>query len=67
MKGIIFGIIDVIFFFLGVEVMINVFNIFEGGWVLGESEFGDSFELYFGDLVFCYSFEIILFVVLMDD
>lgn len=66
-KGTAFGIIDAVFFFLGIEIEINPLNSFEDGWILGEGELGDDSYLYPGDSALRYSFEIISPVGLTED
>lgn len=65
-KGTRVGIINVIRFFMGLEVTIDEFNLSSGTWILGDSELG--FNTYLGSSLssILYSFTVTSVVALTD-
>lgn len=66
-KGTKQGIINVIRFFLGIEVEIEVFNNPDDAWILGESELGWDSYLGASEQYLLYSFRIIAPYALTDE
>lgn len=64
-KGTEVGIVNVVRFFVGIEVTIELAN--EGGWILCVSELGVDIVLSSGDQALLYSFNVVSPVLLTDD
>jgi phage tail-like protein len=65
LKGTATGIIDVVRFFLSIEITIVAFN--DGGWILGVSDLGDDTDLAPGTSRERFSFDIVSPVFLSDE
>lgn len=65
-KGTNVGMVDVIFFFLGIAVTVVPLNNVENTWILDESQLGVDSILFTDDLSTLYSFDVISPIALTD-